>query len=274
MLPVAARAMAYPIIMVHVGFDAAIEARVRLAASLADRFESTLIGVAACSPHPPLVAGGIATAPLSTQDNLDELKAALDQREHLFRSIAEKGSRRVEWRSALGPPTEFVAHESRAADLIIIGREHLPIGHQHLPRDPFRSLYPGALVLRVGRPVMMVPNRIDELRANRIAVAWKDTREARRALSDSLPFLHDAEHVQYGLSDVMNYLSRHRITTTAALVLQAGSATDELVRVARTEDIDLLVAGAYGHSRLGEWVFGGVTRGLLYKSPVCCLFSH
>jgi nucleotide-binding universal stress UspA family protein len=40
------------------------------------------------------------------------------------------------------------------------------------------------------------------------------------------------------------------------------------------ENIDLLVAGAYGHSRLGEWVFGGVTRELLAESPVCCLFSH
>ena len=281
LLPIAARAMTYPIIMVHVGFDAATEARVRLATGLADRFESSLIGVAACAPHPPLVAGGIATASRSTQDNLDELKVAVDQREHLFRSIAEKGSRRVEWRSALDPPTEFVTRESCAADLIIIGLEHLP-------RDPFRSLDPGALVLRVGRPVLMVPNGLDGLRANRIAVAWKDTREARRALSDSLPFLHnaervflvevyakhEAEYVQYSLSNVMNYLSRHRIATAAALVLQAGSATDELLRIVRTEDIDLLVAGAYGHSRLGEWVFGGVTWGLLHKSPVCCLFSH
>jgi nucleotide-binding universal stress UspA family protein len=280
-LSTAARVMAYPTIMVHVGFDAATEARLRLATGLADRFESALIGIAACAPHPPFEPAGVAIVPLSIQDNLDELTNALDQQQHRFRSITANGSRRVEWRSALEPPTEFIVRESYTADLIIIGSEHLP-------RDPFQSLDPGALVLRVGRPVLMVPNRLDGLRANRIAVAWKDTREARRALSDSLPFLHDAERVflvevcakheaesvRYGLNDVMNYLTRHHITTTAAVALQAASVTDELLRVVRTENIDLLVAGAYGHSRLGEWVFGGVTRELLHKSPVCCLFSH
>jgi hypothetical protein len=57
-------------------------------------------------------------------------------------------------------------------------------------------------------------------------------------------------------------------------MLQAANVTDELLRVVRTKQIDLLVAGAYGHSQLGEWVFGGVTRDLLHKSPVCCLYSH
>jgi nucleotide-binding universal stress UspA family protein len=272
--------MAYATVMVHVDFDAAMEARVRLAASLADRFKSTLIGVAACASHPPFVRGGIAIAPLITQDNLDGLKAALDQQEYRFRSIAAKGKRQVEWRSALDLPTEFVAREACAADLVIIGRECFS-------GDPFRFFDPGALLLRVGRPVLTVPNALDRLHANRVAVAWKDTREARRALSDSLPFLHDAEKIfivevcaneaetiQRRISDVMNYLVRHRITTGTGLVLQAENVTDELLRVVDTEHIDLLVAGAYGHSRMGEWVFGGVTRDLLRKSPICCLFSH
>jgi nucleotide-binding universal stress UspA family protein len=273
--------MAYASVMVYIDFDAATEARVRLAAGLSDRFESTLIGIAACAPQPSFVRGGVAIAPLFTQDNLDGLKVALDQQEHRFRSIAAKGSRQVEWRSALDLPTEFVAREARAADLVIIGREH-PLG------DPYQSLDPGALLLRAGRPVLMVPNGPDRLRANRVVVAWKDTREARRALSDSLPFLHGAEKVfivevceehetetaQRHVSDVMNYLTRHRITTSAGLMLHAGNVTDELLRITRTEQIDLLVAGAYGHSRLGEWVFGGVTRDLLRESPVCCLFSH
>jgi nucleotide-binding universal stress UspA family protein len=47
-----------------------------------------------------------------------------------------------------------------------------------------------------------------------------------------------------------------------------------LIRIAKAEGADLIVAGAYGHSRLGEWVFGGVTRDLLASSPVCCLLAH
>jgi nucleotide-binding universal stress UspA family protein len=53
-----------------------------------------------------------------------------------------------------------------------------------------------------------------------------------------------------------------------------GSVADELIRIAKAEGADLIVAGAYGHSRLGEWVFGGVTRDLLASSPVCCLMAH
>jgi nucleotide-binding universal stress UspA family protein len=272
--------MAYPTVMVHVDFDTAMEARVHLAADVADRFESILIGIAACARHPPLARGGVAIPPLLTQDNVDELKMALDQQEDRFRSIAGKGSRQLGWRSAIDLPSEFVAREACAADLVIIGRA--------LAGDPYRFLDPGALVLRVGRPVLMVPRGLDRLHVERVAVAWKDTREARRALFDSLPFLHDAEKIflvavcaeheaetaQHGVSNAMNYLSRHRITTATGLMPQAVNITEELLRVVHMERIDLLVAGAYGHSRLGEWVFGGVTRDLLRECPVCCLFSH
>jgi nucleotide-binding universal stress UspA family protein len=55
---------------------------------------------------------------------------------------------------------------------------------------------------------------------------------------------------------------------------QKGSGADQLIEIAQGEKSDLLVVGAYGHSRLGEWVFGGMTRDLLSKSPMCCLMSH
>lgn len=269
--------MTYAAVMVHVDFDPATEGRVRLAGGVAERFESTPIGMAACNSQLPFVRGGVALAPLFTQENPDELEVALDQQEHLFRFIASKGNRQVEWRSALDLPTEFVA---RAADLIIIRCQHLLEG-------PYWSLDPGALLLRVGRPVV-VPNGLDRLHAKRIAVACKDTREARGVLSDSLPFLHDAEKLflveirdepeaeasARHVSDVMNYLIHHRIAMSVALLLQAANVTGELLRGVRTKQIDLLVAGAYGHSRLGEWGFGGLTRELLDNSPVCCLFSH
>jgi Universal stress protein family len=85
---------------------------------------------------------------------------------------------------------------------------------------------------------------------------------------------HEARAVQHRVSNAMIYLTRHRMTTATALILQAACMTDELLGAVRKENIDLLVAGAYGHSRLGEWVFGGVTHDLLHKSPICCLFSH
>ncbi len=179
-------------------------------------------------------------------------------------------------------PNEAVAHEARAADLLIIGRE--PSSD-----DPFLSLNPGTVVLRTGRPVLAVPRSVHELKAKKILIAWQDSREARRAVRDSLPFLAQADEIlltqvceqdesepaRASVRDVAHYLSRHRIGASAGIMLKAaGSVTDELLRVAAFENIDLIVCGAYGHSRLGEWMFGGVTRDLLDRSPVCCLFSH
>jgi nucleotide-binding universal stress UspA family protein len=172
--------------------------------------------------------------------------------------------------------------KARAADLVIIGRKQDP-------RDLYYSLDPGITILRAGRPVMLVPEKIDLLEARRIMVAWKDTREARRAVRDALPFLKRAketvivtvcEHAteteaKQHIDDVENYLLRHKVIVGAKAFLSAEqSIATELLRFAENERADLIVSGGYGHSRLGEWALGGVTRELLSESPICCLFSH
>jgi len=70
-------------------------------------------------------------------------------------------------------------------------------------------------------------------------------------------------------------LARHRIKTEGRTETQVrGSGADQIIEFAQDEDADLLVTGAYGHSRLNEWLFGGMTRDLLTSSPICCLMSH
>ena len=77
------------------------------------------------------------------------------------------------------------------------------------------------------------------------------------------------------LDDVARYLSRHRVEGgPRVMVRQEGSGAAQLIEIAHEERADLLITGAYGHSRLGEWVFGGMTRELLSSSPICCLMSH
>jgi nucleotide-binding universal stress UspA family protein len=179
-------------------------------------------------------------------------------------------------------PTDAVAREARAADLIIIG--NAPEN-----RDPFRALDPGGVILKAGRPVLVVPKFVDRLSPRRIAIAWKDAREARRAVREALPFLRQADSVMVvevsesrggeqasrQVKDVASYLSHHDIEIVAERVRPVDvTATNSLLRLIRDENVDLVVAGAYSHSRLGEWAFGGVTRELLAESPVCCLFSH
>ena len=104
----------------------------------------------------------------------------------------------------------------------------------------------------------------------------------------ALPLLHEAKSVSVAavgdqdtealsrrhINDVVHYLARHRISASAITTSAKGSIANELIRVAQAEDADLIVAGAYGHSRLGEWIFGGVTRDLLTSSPICCLLAN
>lgn len=275
--------MAFASILVHAGLDRMSDPRIQLAVDLADGFNATLIGVAGWDKILPVVTpdGTIADGKMAER-YYDEIIARLVQREKQFRVLAGRARKPVEWRSAAEFPTDFIAREARAGDLLIIGQE---LG----PRDLHRTVDPAGLLLRAGRPVLVVPDNATFLRAKRIAIAWKDTREARRAIQDSLPFLLEAEAIyiigvceegteeetQQQIADVRQYLVRHRITTTTGVVLRLDEdATRPLMRVVRNENIDLLVAGAYGHSRFGEWAFGGVTRDLLRTCPICCLLSH
>jgi len=277
--------MSFATLMVYVDVEPKSDTRVRLAAQLADRFASTLIGISACI-LPPYPAEGayFVTREFVDQEQQDIL-AALQRTEASFRAAAgEKGSRLewLEWRSAIDLPETFVVSEARSADLVILGRAPKPM-------DISRCLDPGAAVLRVGRPMLVVPPGIDTLKADRILIGWKDSREARRALQDSLPLLHEAKSVaivevcddgtdalaRRHVEDVAHYLTRHRISIGSATACTAKHGVgDHLIDLARVEGADLIVTGAYGHSRLGEWIFGGVTRELLASSPVCCLMSN
>jgi nucleotide-binding universal stress UspA family protein len=276
--------MSYKVLMAYVDLDGSGDARMSLVAELAERYHAALIGVSAWAPAPPI---SVDIAVLESVPDLADLQAMEDflkAKGDKFRAIADKAGGPVEWRSALELPTEFVVQEVRAADLVIIGGSRHPV-----LRDPYGSVDPGAVLLRAGRPMLLVPPGVTSLAGKRIAVAWKDTREARRAIVDALPFLQKAETVAVvefcesgeeataagRLKDVMQFLQRHDVNGAHELVRPVDvTLTKSLFRFVQDSAIDLIVAGGYGHSRLGEWMFGGLTRDLLINSPVCCLLSH
>jgi nucleotide-binding universal stress UspA family protein len=208
------------------------------------------------------------------------MRARLEFAGNRFRSAAGEG-REVEWRSAIDFPTETLINEARCADLVLVQKTK--------SNDIYRLLDPGAAILGAGRPVLVVPAGTKSLTGEHVLVAWKDTREARRAVWDALPFLREAGRVtvteicedervdaaRHSVNDVAGYLARHGIKAEARVKIRAhGSAADQIIRLAEDDGVDLMVAGAYGHSRLNEWVFGGMTRDLLASSPICCLMSH
>jgi nucleotide-binding universal stress UspA family protein len=272
--------MSYASLMVYVEADETPDQSVRLAASLADKFAATLIGLSALAIPPPVVAAGMLMEG-PTEVDIEMMKAKLVEKGNWFRSIAGADQRKVEWRSVLDFPNQALAREARSADLIVIGRMKAPGG-------AYNSLDPGGAILKMGRPTLVAAERVSSLRAEHVLIGWKDTREARRAVQDALPFLREASCVTIveacrrgeektalaRLDDVVHYLMRHQIECVAKALQQEGSGATQLIRMAQDERADLLVTGAYGHSRLGEWIFGGITRDLLAKSPICCLMSH
>ena len=262
-------------IMVTVDFDPASKARISLAADLARRFGSLLIGVAGW----PLIKRPVET--LSDNELAERASNDLRSLGEMFRKIAEDVAVRVEWRSSMGFPREVIPKEARAADLLVIGQSML-LG------DVVHSYDPGTIILAAGRPVLVVPPDIDRLEFSRVLVAWKDTREARRAIHDALPFLKLADEVSIAvaktpgaedadaqIADVAKYLERHdvRVAEQISSVADEGEE-DVLLDLARQHRVNLIVAGAYGRTRLSEWIFGGVTRHLLLNSPVPCLLSN
>ena len=273
--------MFYASLMVYVEADATPERRVRLASSLADRFGAVLTGMSAVGVPLPTVAKGMVIAEWTVED-VELMRAKLAYRGSWFRSIAGGDHRKLDWHAALDFPPEALTRAARSADLVIIGQVKAA-------GDAYRALDPGEAILKMGRPTLVVPEGVDSLRAEHVVIGWKDTREARRAVPDALPFLQEATRVTIveacgpgeektalgRLDDVARYLAHHRIKGGPKVMLeQKGSGAEQLIRIAREERADLLVTGAYGHSRLGEWIFGGMTRELLAASPICCLMSH
>jgi nucleotide-binding universal stress UspA family protein len=273
--------MSYATVMVYVDADGAPQQRVRLAAGLADKFNATLIGLSALSIRPAMVADAALVQDV-TQADIKEMRAKLAERGNWFRGIAGADHRKLEWRAVLDFPNEALADQARSADLVVIGQTSRP-------GDAYSTVDTGGAVLKIGRPTLVVPDGVGVLRGEHVVIGWKDSREARRAVRDAVPFLHEATRVtvveicesgeegvaQEHIDDVARYLTRHRISGGLRVILhQEGSPAAQLIRLAQDEGADLLVAGAYGHSRLGEWMFGGMTRDLLATSPFCCLMSH
>src|SRR5262249_32770161 len=116
-------------------------------------------------------------------------------------------------------------------------------------------------------------------------VAWKDNREARRAMADALPFLKRAEIVHLvaihevdeapALGDPAAFLAAHGVKyRVESLQRDATSIKCQLIAVTERTQADLIVTGGYSDIRTGEWVFSGTTHGLIESCPVACLMSH
>lgn len=266
-------------LMVNLELGRSNKTLLTLAGDLAERFDASVIGIAACQLIQSVYSDGYVSGELvdiaqgSAQSDLKEAEAQ-------FRLLIEKRLGSVDWRScvALDGPAGYVAREARCADLMITGAS----------RGTGRGVEIGDLIMESGRPVLSIPNNVNKLTFEHVIVAWKDTREARRAAAAALPLLKiasrvsivemaeadDMEAAQNRVQDVAHWLARHGVHAEAIAAADEGDDTQAFGEFIKTNGADLIVAGAYGHSRLREWALGGFTRHLLKDSSLCSLLVH
>ncbi|HEX2817487.1 MAG TPA: universal stress protein [Phenylobacterium sp.] len=267
-------------ILVHVEGSPEAAGRLNVAADLARMFDAKLMGVGVemiqTLSDPYGMLGGEWVVQLQTMVE-DDLKRA----EAAFR--AKTAGLKTDWTSLETFPAPAMARHARSADLIVAGGA--PIGRE----GSFRAADPAELVMLSGRPVLIAPPKPGKFHGRAIVVAWKDTRESRRALADSLPFLLAAEEVavveccdkdavsdaRVNTADVVRHLRRHGVEAFGkAVATSPERVSTELNIAAQDIGADLIVAGGYGHTRLGEWAFGGVTYDLLNAPERFVLLSH
>lgn len=269
-------------ILVNFDVDAFSPSLVQCAGNLAKRFNAHLIAHAAAEPSPALVGveGAVATADFYAQERAD-IEARLRAVEKEFRSFAPAGVE-VSWRSYVEAPNRGLAATARCADLIMTGSQ---LGKTD--RGYLRTLDVGELVLSAGRPVLVVGSGIAEIKADKIVIGWKDAKESRRAVADALPFLKVASDVvvvtinegdigaeKASLEDLLTWLRRHGVKARGDVYPAKGGSAESLEATARLLEANLVVTGGYGHSRLREWLFGGMTRDLLAAQTVNRFMSN
>jgi nucleotide-binding universal stress UspA family protein len=276
--------MSYKTILVHLNDKRRAERLLEPTLFLARRYNAHVIGLhvypGISAPPIPIPGSGqvIGMALGAGRKESDEIAALFSQMTANQPFVAE--CRAVK---ALGFDLGAVVMDhARCADLVVAGQAD--------PDWDFSPVldFPERLALESGRPVLVVPHagRYREIGRNAV-IAWKPAREAARAVFDALPLLKSAQNVQilevnqspiHGAmpdTSIAAALRRHGIKPTQRSTLAADiSAGDEILSRLADAGADLLVMGAYGHSRMRELILGGVTRHISRHMTAPTLWSH
>jgi hypothetical protein len=180
--------MTYKTVMVALALGQPNDARLEVAAQLAERLGSQVIGIAAAEFSPPLYFTEGEAAQRLIEQGWASVKNRLKELEGEFRAAMQNRAFEVEWRCGEDFPTRFIVQQARACDIIVVGE-------RGGPADPFVRVNPSDLVMQLGRPLLVVPATCNWLDLRSVLVAWKDTAEARRAVSDALPLLRKSTEV-------------------------------------------------------------------------------
>lgn len=272
-------------IAVHLDRDEGCNHRLQAATQLAVVHKAELIGVYAT--HFPLAFYDEVGTP-SEVYSLLRAKSSTEEAEvrTLFYDVVGATGVKARWKAPEGEAEQILALYSRYCDLMVMGQVNRD---QSSPR--LISLAE-AVMMSAGRPVLMIPysGRTNSI-GKRILLCWDYRREAARAFADAHPLLEECEELTILTVDgpsehshssaidpqeLASYckLRGYRLTRVTSRQSNGVGVGNAILNAAADHSCDLIVMGAYGHSRLKEWVMGGASRTLLETMTVPVLFSH
>lgn len=282
--------MSYKTIVVHIDHEAQAETLLKAAVRLAGQNDAHLIGTYVAHALEPYMARASEIA-LSTEITKtlmrEEIKRAAAI-QGLFEKATKDQNLVSEWRF---DPTQRSSVESavqdiaKSADVLMIGSDYQepPTGMVHGHVAP--------LIMGCARPVVVVPEAYqDKSLGDFVFVAWDGSRESSRAIFDSLPLLERAQsvwvhrvissdeakrHGENVTRDIADALSRHGVDLELSeSVSSARKVGEEILNAASGRGADCIVMGAYGHSRMHNFLLGGATKHLIANSGVPLIMSR
>jgi nucleotide-binding universal stress UspA family protein len=287
--------MSYKTILVHVDETKRAKDRIKIAANLAITEDAHLVGVAMTGLSKFIYRNArMVEADPNLGMHIEFLRERAKGALATFESIAKTSEvpsheKRITDDEAVGG----ICMHATFCDLLVIGQADLDEATPAVSPD-----FPEDVILNAGRPVLMIPYAGHfETVGKKVLVAWNSDKQVTLAVTDALPMLKRADIVQVAVfnpdpysgtlgkepgADIALYLSRHGVNvevsvhhiepdTTRKTKLDVGNA---LLSLANDFSSDLLVMGAYGHSRFRETILGGVTRTILETMTLPVLLSH
>ena len=270
-------------IQVQIDNTAANKTRLAAALQLSQKFDGThLLGVHALRTPEAILNGvphgvtGYFPDEIIEQQTKNIKGQALTLRKAFEKEAGAIGATN-EWRELEGREIDIVAFHARFSDLTIISQVRGKFAEE--------LEFSGSLLMEGNLSILAVPEKkISENMTDTILVAWDGSAEASRAVKGSLPLLKVAQKVillSVGIPeegnipqcDIADHLLRHGIETDKRIV-DDPFPEDVILNTAKTENVGLIVAGAWGHSRIREMIFGGVTKSLFSNQKIPVLMSH
>jgi nucleotide-binding universal stress UspA family protein len=280
--------MTYKTILVYLNDVARAERLLKVAAPLARAHKAHLIGLAVIPPYVVTPAFDPTSVGVTVDAHRTAYMADIDKLKAMFNETGRREELNCEWQQAdaqFGTAAACVLEHARSADLVVTSQDDSSWSYSTFLEASDR------IVMEAGRPVLVIPNKGRAVMPpKRALIAWNSRREAARAAFDAIPLLsHGADVTVLWVDtssdpvvagdapgvDLCTSLARHGFKCEAASVQAPfGDAAEAILREAGSRGADLIVMGAYGHSRFREFILGGATRDILARMDHPVLMSH